>query len=296
MHRAGKSSLLKLIANVLSGNDIEHYDLNIVGEAESPYLYEIRSTNGILVGANIFIEMRRHNLHKVRILDTPGLASTYDIEQDEAHKESIVRYIEQHVDSVSAVLILVDLVSQKAPFGSDYTLSILSATFPKTLVNNIAFMFTNVQNRDLSQKQILGPLKSSPVFLLDNPIVQQRGFKDPNMMKMVKDREQRALEMLVELFNWLDGLEPHPTTEITSLYEIYQNIEVKTTSIFDLRVEIDRLTIALKRYSAVSLSLLLSSGTRISCPLGAGNGCFFRLRDDGQHTRLEAATHDHSQN
>jgi len=81
---------------------------------------------------------------------------------------------------------------------------------------------------------------------------------DLNEMKIVKDREQGALEMLVVLFNWMDGLKPQPATEITSLYEVHQNIEVKTTSILYQRtreVDIDRLTIALKRYSAVSLSL-----------------------------------------
>jgi len=35
---------------------------------------------------------------------------------------------------------------------------------------------------------------------------------------MVKADEQRALEMFVDLFDWLDGLEPQPTTEITPLY------------------------------------------------------------------------------
>jgi hypothetical protein len=76
-------------------------------------------------------------------------------------------------------------------------------------------------------------------------------------MGMGTVRKQRALEMLVELFNWLDGLEPQPTTEITSLYGIYQDIEVRTIGILDQRVrevEIDTLRIALKKYLAVSLS------------------------------------------
>jgi hypothetical protein len=44
---------LKLIANVLLGNDIEHYDFDIVGKTESPRLYEMRSVNGILVSAKV---------------------------------------------------------------------------------------------------------------------------------------------------------------------------------------------------------------------------------------------------
>jgi hypothetical protein len=182
------------------------------------------------------------------------LASTHDIERDETDKESIVRFIEKHVSSISTVLILVDHWFQ---FDMSYTCSILSSIFPKTLVNNIAFVFTRAQGPSF-QKQVPGALKSSPVFLLDNPIGQDRRFLNADKMKVVKDREQRALEMLVELFNWLNGLEPQPTMDITSLYEMYQDIEVRTISILDQRVrevEIDTLTIALKRYLAVSLSL-----------------------------------------
>jgi len=40
---------LKLIANVLLGNDIEHYDLDIMGEIGGPHLYNITSVNGTLV-------------------------------------------------------------------------------------------------------------------------------------------------------------------------------------------------------------------------------------------------------
>ena len=55
-------------------------------------------------------------------------------------------------------------------------------------------------------------------FVLDNPVALQKKYlklkDDPNMMKesmdlrtMVKAGEQKALEMLVDLFNWLDGLD-----------------------------------------------------------------------------------------
>jgi len=36
---------------------------------------------------------------------------------------------------------------------------------------------------------------------------------------VVKAIEQNALKMLVDLFDWLDGLEPQPTTEIVSLHD-----------------------------------------------------------------------------
>ena len=40
----------------------------------------------------------------------------------------------------------------------------------------------------------------------------------------VKASEQDTLETLVDLFDWLDGLEPQPTSEVVSRYEKLQGI------------------------------------------------------------------------
>ena len=37
--------------------------------------------------------------------------------------------------------------------------------------------------------------------------------------------EERALEMLVNLFDWLDSLKSQPTAEIVDLYDISQNTD-----------------------------------------------------------------------
>ena len=47
------------------------------------------------------------------------------------------------------------------------------------------------------------------------------------MKKLVKRAEQNALEMLVGLFDWLDGLEPQPTTEIIAIHNMSEDIESK---------------------------------------------------------------------
>jgi hypothetical protein len=257
----GKSSLLKYIANVLLGNDIDHYDLDIldrspnkgsaVGRTALPHLYEIRSVSGLLVSARVSNEMRRHNLlPKVRILDTPGLAGIHDIEQDEIRKEVMVRFIEQHVESISAVLIL---AVDDIPLPMEYTFSSLSAIFPKSLANNIAFVFTirwDPLTWKFSEKMVPATLKSSPVFRFCNPITHEKDFLN---VEIKLQREQSALETLVNLFNWLDDLEPQPATEIVSFYEKYQNIEAKLDQ-GAREVETDRLMNQLQEHSAVSLS------------------------------------------
>ena len=195
------------------------------------------------------------------------MAGTCGIEQDELHIESILEEIKKHVDSINAVLILADGISPRITDETDYTLSALSAVLPKTLANNIALMFTHVQSPiswRVSQETNLGVLKNAPMFLLDNPIVLQNKFKDdPDMRRVVKSCEQRALEMLVKLFDWLDDLRPQRATEIVCLHEKYQVINAKTADTLDqidqavaLKAEINKLMTTLRKNPAVSLSSL----------------------------------------
>ena len=193
------------------------------------------------------------------------MAGYRGIEQDEIRKENIVRYIKQHVDFIDAVLILANGNGMGITAGADYTFYALSALFPNTLVKNIACMFTKTLSPVLwNVSQKMGPeaLKNAPAFCLENPIVPRKGGKgDPHVRELVKVWEQRALEMLVKLFDWLDGLESQPATEIVCLYEAQQNINATVNDIFatrarevDTRGEINELMHALKGHSAVSLS------------------------------------------
>jgi len=69
----GKSSLLELIANVLHGNDVDHYDLDTLDHTNelhrsynqthtnSTYLYEFTSKNGVVVSATCLNAVTKHN-------------------------------------------------------------------------------------------------------------------------------------------------------------------------------------------------------------------------------------------
>ena len=120
----------------------------------------------------------------------------------------------------------------------DYALNALSALFPKSLANNIGFLLSNVPDEiylNFPDEVIPEVLKHARKFLINNPIALQKNYlKQRDGMNekaarkrkaLVKDAEQDALEMSVELFDWLDGLEPQPTKEITALYEKYQVID-----------------------------------------------------------------------
>src|SRR5258706_7700712 len=233
----GKSSVLEFIANVLTGNDTDHYNFDFLdrtneqggsnnqSQTNAPHLYEFKSKNGTMVSPGAF-ECGRHGdlpLPKVNILDTPGLADNCSIQQDELHKRNIATQNKQHIDSIIAVLVLVNGAVPRVAAGTDNTLSTLSAIFPKSLASNTAIMFTNVLSPphwNLSGDTIPNSLKNAPCFLLNNPVALQKKYlkrkDDPNMKtaradlrKAVKASEETAMGMLVELFDWLDGLEAH---------------------------------------------------------------------------------------
>jgi len=62
----GKSSVLEFIANVLAGNDIDHYNFNILdhtnerggsnnqSQTNSARLYEFTSMNGVVVSSAVY--------------------------------------------------------------------------------------------------------------------------------------------------------------------------------------------------------------------------------------------------
>ena len=94
-------------------------------------------------------------------------------------------------------------------------------------------MLTNVPGslyQNFSGDPLPDVLKDAPHFLLDNPIALQRKYlkledeikrknRMAQMRETIKAGEERALEMLVDLFDWLDGLEQQTIMGSMSLCE-----------------------------------------------------------------------------
>lgn len=166
------------------------------------------------------------------------MADTHRLQQDELHKRDVATQIKSHIDSVTAVLVLVNGTVPRITVGSNYALSILSAIFTESLAGNIAFVFTNVLSPlhwNFSEDTIPDVLKEVPHFLINNPVALQKKYlklkDDPYMKtgraefrKAVKGGEENALKTLVELFDWLDRLEPQPMTNVVPFYQEAQNI------------------------------------------------------------------------
>ncbi|KAM6499740.1 hypothetical protein JOM56_005248 [Amanita muscaria] len=234
----GKTTFLSLLANILSGrspNDyvFSHDKDNEAGDGDrhsqtnSAKLYEFKSKNGVTV----------------RILDTPGLADTRGLAQDEKHKENIARAIKDNIHVVNAVLILANGTLPRLSAATDYALSTLSSIFPRSLVENIGIIFTNVSiqlSLNFDQNSLPESLRNpDSQFRLDNPVALWKKYLARCSNSRVTKRErsewkaeihqkhQKALRTSASLFDWLDTLVPQPTTDILRLYGKTQEIEQK---------------------------------------------------------------------
>ena len=190
----------------------------------------------------------------------------------ELYKKNIATEVQRHIDTITAVLIFANGTAPTITAGTHYTLSTLFAIIPETLTENTAFVCTNVSSLfylNFPTHALLHVFKDAPdVFFLNNPIVLQRYYlylndlnRKKSMQESVLASEEQALEMLVDLFDWLDGLRPQRTTEVARLYIMSQTIEAMITDTLaqieqtaTKKVEINKLIVALKNNSDVSSS------------------------------------------
>ncbi|KAF9255381.1 hypothetical protein L218DRAFT_967371 [Marasmius fiardii PR-910] len=236
----GKTALLSFIGNVLEGHGVDQYiDMHGMSnekggsqsqsQTDAATLYEFKSQNGVVV----------------RILDTPGLGDTRGLTADELHKATIAEAIQDHVDVVNAVLILTNGTVPRLTVATDYALTTLTSIFPRTLVHNIGFIYTNVSNPlswNFATHTLPYELQNAKQFLFDNPLAMWRKYKSiegklsPQMRRQhsltVQDAERKALEVLVDLADWIDQCPPQPTKDIISLYEQSQAIEKNIVDAF----------------------------------------------------------------
>ena len=158
--------------------------------------------------------------------------------------KSIAAQVRKHIDSVTAVLVLVNGTVPRVNVGTGYAISTLSAIFPRMPSKNIAFVLTNTSSpldQNFSRDGPPEGFNDAPQFLLNNPIALQRRYlklkDDPSTRRQrtsfreaVKASEQDTLEMLVDLFDWSDGLEPQPITKVGSLHQRIQSVVAKVTN------------------------------------------------------------------
>ncbi|CUA68057.1 hypothetical protein RSOLAG22IIIB_07731 [Rhizoctonia solani] len=240
---AGKTAFMSLLVNLFMGNgpyELEERN-NAAKEAggdksqsqtNDATLYSVRSMDGTVI----------------RILDTPGLADTRGIDQDEAHKAKINKAIQDYVTTIDSVLIMANGTVQRLGVATDYTLNVITAMFPHSIIDNIGFIFTHTDPLTFNfQKDSLQPeLREAKHWLIQNPLAYYQAYKRLQAQRAadkvlqaqrgpdkVLERGRRDLEQFyddtVDTLNdwlaWLDARHVQPSRSINELYQMSNNIE-----------------------------------------------------------------------
>lgn len=146
--------------------------------------------------------------------------------------ESIKTQINKHIDSVTAVIVVANGTVPGVTVATSSALCTLSTILAKAPTRNTAVVLTNVSSplfQNFAPNVLPDVLQGAPQFLLNNPVALQKKYLERKDVPKAKKRgaklcdavqtdEEAAMEMMVELFDWLDGLEPKSNTVDTSLY------------------------------------------------------------------------------
>ncbi|CCO33669.1 hypothetical protein RSOLAG1IB_08494 [Rhizoctonia solani AG-1 IB] len=230
---SGKTAFMSLLVNLFMGNGPYELDERNNAAKESggdksqsqtndATLYSVRSMDGTVI----------------RILDTPGLADTRGIDQDEAHKAKINKAIQDYITTIDAVMIMANGTVQRLGVATDYTLNVITAMFPHSIIDNIGFVFTHTDPLTFNfQKDSLQPeLRTARHWLIQNPLAYYQAYKklqEQNASAKLLARGKRDLEQFyddtIESLNdwlgWLDNRQVQPSTGINEIYKVSNDIE-----------------------------------------------------------------------
>ena len=193
------------------------------------------------------------------VLDTPGLADTRGLQKDNEHKQSINAAIQDNIPEVTAVIILANGTNPRLGVATDYAITTLCSIFPRTLAQNIGILFTNISNHrflNFEVDKLPVELRGAKRFFIDNPLAKQKSYLKNAKAKAASDTDeddedisagleaevsaghQATLKVLVRILNWLDGLEPRATNDITSLYNASIKIDHRINDTFALMTQL----------------------------------------------------------
>ncbi|KAF8749090.1 hypothetical protein RHS01_10338 [Rhizoctonia solani] len=166
---------------------------------------------------------------EIQILDTPGLADTRGIEQDEQHKAKINKASKSSLWRSMQFLIMANGTTERMPAATNYTLGTLTSLFPHSIIENIAFIFTHCDSQ----------------WTLENPLAYRKRYRrearedvPESTLKEGRDRLENIYKKTVCTLNewliWVEGCQAQPTHQINRLYETMLNIEAQIESAISL--------------------------------------------------------------
>jgi hypothetical protein len=240
----GKTAFMSLLANVCAGRQIDEFRLEHNTANESNLSKSQSQTNEA-----VMYTFKRYDGCTLRILDTPGLCDTRGLEQDKKHKKSIAEAIKAKVQTLDGVIIMANGTVERVGPGVEYALHTLSTMFPRSIVDNIGFIFTNVPDAlsfNFQSNTLPEELRNAERWTIQNPVAQfvkYQEAKSNNSHRSKSEQQLRALQRLLHsnfaitmetldcFFVWLDGRKAQPTNTIVQLYEMTTRIEAAISNV-----------------------------------------------------------------
>lgn len=229
----GKTAFMSLLVNLFQGRGpLNLEDMHDKGAESGLSKNQSQTTKATLY------TVTTSDGRKINILDTPGLADTRGIDQDNVHKAEINRAIREHITTVDAVLIMANGSLQRLGAATDYTLSALTSMFPRSIIENIGFIFTHSDSGALNfqRESLPEELRKSKYWAIQNPLGRLNSYNQMNEcdqppanthLRKLKGEYEDSVETLNEWLKWLDERPTTPTNEIHELYERFHDIESK---------------------------------------------------------------------
>ncbi|KAG9086617.1 hypothetical protein FS749_003522 [Ceratobasidium sp. UAMH 11750] len=230
----GKTSFMSLLVNLFNGN----------GALELRDWHDHSNESGLDKSQSqttkpTFYTMTTSDRMRLQILDTPGLADTRGVEQDNKHKAEINKAINKSVTSIDAVLIMANGTVERLTVATEYTLSVITSIFPRSIIDNIGFIFTNSEplKWNFEMGSLQPELRASQYWLIQNPLAMLKKYeqmrRNQQLSKRHMEKQEHQLKMgyddvvetLNEFLEWLDRRDPQPTKEINTLYQLSVGIE-----------------------------------------------------------------------
>ncbi|GJQ71632.1 hypothetical protein Trydic_g11331 [Trypoxylus dichotomus] len=114
--------------------------------------------------------IQKRGIHRIRLIDTPGIGDTRGIEQDNENMENILSYI-SHIENLHAICFLLKPNNTRLTVMFHYCIKQLLSRLDKSASKNIIFLFTNTRSSfyqpgdtTTALKTILKDIKEKPPF------------------------------------------------------------------------------------------------------------------------------------
>ncbi|KDN48417.1 hypothetical protein RSAG8_03009, partial [Rhizoctonia solani AG-8 WAC10335] len=268
----GKTGFLSLILNLLQGNGPFELEDRHSKAAESgldktqsqtaeAILYNFTTTDGV----------------RFQIIDTPGLADTRSIGENNKHREKIYRAVKELVTTIDGIMLVANGRNERLAVTTSYTLETLATHLPRSIKDNIGIIFTNVyaDERGLNFRMEGLPLdlQTARYWCLDNPLSlyknrlpQLRQATDSNkqLFKQVGNLKEDYGNTVHSLDNWLEWLDERETMPTTTIVELYQKSTEIESRLFETTLSLENLARLRKELQAIIRDLEAVQQERMS--------------------------------